>query len=75
MDTPAHDAHITTLPDGWTLIERFDGAGVVLLEFQRGSGRMGPRVSGIGATLPEAMRYGLNRMLRYDEQDRRRGKL
>jgi hypothetical protein len=53
-------------------LERFDGAGLVILEFQRG-GRFGPRVTAAGLTFDHAMAYGRDRMLLYDERDRQRG--
>jgi hypothetical protein len=68
------DATPLALPAGWTLLERFDGAGMVILEFQRG-GQFGPRVTAAGLTFAQALAYGRDRMLLYDERDRQRGVL
>jgi hypothetical protein len=62
------------LPAGWVLLERMDGAGLTILEFQRG-GRFGPRVTAAGVTFEQALAYGRDRMLLHDERDRQRGVL
>ena len=57
-----------SLPNGWYLIDRFDGDHAVILDFQRG-GDCGPRVTGYGTTFEAALQFGLKWMQRYDERD------
>jgi hypothetical protein len=71
---PDHHSDDEALPAGWILLERFEGADMVILEFQRG-GRMGPRVTAVGMSFAHALAYGRDRMLLYDERDRQRGVL
>jgi hypothetical protein len=59
------------LPEGWRLIERFDGDKAVLLDFQRG-GASGPRVTGFGLTVAEAIRFAMPFMERYNDRIRGR---
>lgn len=72
MDTPLPNNHIEDLSPGWALIDHFKGPSMTILEFGR-DGRFGPRVTAIGLSFEQALAYGRDRMLLYDERDRQRG--
>jgi hypothetical protein len=73
MDRPdaLHRNEIPALPQGWRLVERFDGDNAVLLDFQRGDAS-GPRVTGYGPTVAEAIQFAMPFMERYNERLRGR---